>query len=513
MFRHAHKLVTAALSVTLSACAAAKEDASYGGDGGGGGPGVGQGGAQDFGQFRDILDAGEIPAPNTLDDVGFFNEHKIELPAPGCGENLCMHAQLGVMGNMITGSNCTIVMMGMNTPIDPAAIERPPLDLAFVIDTSGSMMGEPIEYVREGLLRMLDELQPQDRVWLISFASGAEVLLDGAAGDATADIQLAIEALSAQGKTNVYDGLRVGYEKVAAATEPGRQSRVILLSDGEATAGITSTSKIVAMSAGYNAIGHSLTTIGIGEEFDPVLMRSLSESGGGAFYYLEDPAAVQEVFEQEVSTFLVPLARDLRIDVAIEPGYTLRAMYGTKRYELEGNDGNIEIPNVQIAHRTSVDDDEDGRRGGGGAIVVELVPHSGAQAAAGTVGHVTLSYVDAGSGEVVAQELPVTSTLAPGEVPQGGRFDGAAVEKSFVMLNIFAGFQLASERALWGDDAGALSALLPLAASVQSWLAANPDDDIADDLVYVQKFIDNLRARGAAEPPPTKNPPEPWPQD
>jgi Ca-activated chloride channel homolog len=497
----------------LGGCASDSSlDAAAGGEGVG--PGVGQGGAQDFGQFRSILEAGEIPAPQTLDDVGFFNEHKLEFPAADCGDDVCLHGQLGVMGNMITGSNCTVVMMGMNTAVDPAEVSRPPLDLALVIDTSGSMAGAPIEYVREGLLRMLDDLQPEDRVSIVAFSDEAEILAERVAGDATAELTLAIDAIHASGKTNIYDGLRTGYELVAVESEAGRQSRVVLLSDGEATSGITSTAKIVAMSAGFNDIGHTLATIGVGAEFDPVLMRELSESGGGAFYYLEDPAAVQEVFEQEVTTFLVPLARDLRIDVDIDAGWTLRAMYGTKLFELDGNAASVEIPSVQIAHRTSVSDDVGGRRGGGGAIVLELVPHHGGiPEQAGVVGRIAMSYERPADGETVTQEVPITTTLSPGELPEGGAFDGIAVEKSFVMLNIFVGFRLASERALWGDDQGGLTVLLALADSVQSWLTDHPDEDIEDDLRYVRMFIDNLRARGAAEPPPEKNPPEPWPAD
>lgn len=501
-------------ATTAGGCGGAASDASAGGDGVG--PGVGQGGAQDFGQFRAILEAGQIPGPQTLDDVGFFNEHKLEFPAPDCGDDVCLHGQLGVMGNMITGSNCTVVMLGMNTPVDPAELPRPPLDLALVIDTSGSMAGAPIEYVREGLLRMLDDLRPEDRVSIVAFSDEAEILAERVAGDATAELTLAIDAIGANGKTNIYDGLRTGYDLVANASDPeaGRQTRVVLLSDGEATAGITSDAKIVAMSAGFNAIGHSLATIGVGAEFDPVLMRELSESGGGAFYYLEDPAAVQEVFEQEVTTFLVPLARDLRIDVDIDAGWTLRAMYGTKLFELDGNTASIQIPSVQLAHRTSASDDIGGRRGGGGAMVVELVPNKGGiPEEPGVVGRIAMSYLRPSDGETITQEVPITTDLTPGELPEGGEFDGAAVEKSFVMLNIFVGLRLASERALWGDDQGALATLLALTESVQSWLVETPDEDIADDLRYVQMFADNLRARGAAEPPPEKNPPEPWPAD
>jgi Ca-activated chloride channel family protein len=78
---------------------------------------------------------------------------------------------------------------------------------------------------------------------------------------------------------------------------------------------------------------------------------------------------------------------------------------------------------------------------------------------------------------------------------------------------VFAGFQLASQRALWGDDRGALAVLMPLADAVEGWLVTHPDDDIEDDLRYVELFMQNLRARGAEEPAPQQNPPEPWPSD
>lgn len=507
--------IAAALALSFASGCSAGNDAAEGSALGdvGGGAGVGQGGAQDFGQFRDILDNGDIPGPETLDDVGFFNEHKLELPAADCGSNVCVHGELGVMGNMINGSNCTLVMIGMNTPINPAEIERPPLNLAIAVDTSGSMRGEPMDYLKEGLFRMLDDLQPEDRVTLVGFSGTATLLVDNLAGD-DAELSLAIGNLEAQGKTNIYDGLRIAYDTVEAHADPERQNRVILLSDGEATAGIVADDKIVAMSGAYNKEGYSLTTIGIGTDFDPELMRELSESGAGAFYYLEDPAAVREVFEEEVKTFLVPLAKDVTLDLVVDPGYTLRQIYGTKLAEQWGNQGHIEIPSLQIAHRTSVSDNDGGRRGGGGAIIVELVPRSPDQVLeAGTIGLLSMSYDAPGTDETVQEEVKITTPLAPGETPEVGHFSFAGVHKSFVMLNIFAGFEMAAGRASFGDDAGALAVLLPLRDGVEGWLADNPDEDIDDDLKYIDKFIANLERRGATEPPPDQTPPNPWPRD
>jgi Ca-activated chloride channel family protein len=133
-FTHTSQILLALPLLGLPACGDSGSDA-YGDDGGGSatspgsggdengddggsGLGVGQGGSQDFGQFKHILDQGGIPGPNTIDDVGFFNEHKIELPAPGCDNEVCLHGLFGQMGNMITGSDCITVLVGMNTPID-----------------------------------------------------------------------------------------------------------------------------------------------------------------------------------------------------------------------------------------------------------------------------------------------------------------------------------------------------------------------------------------------------------
>lgn len=512
MNKHLILALVGSMSLALGAgCSDAGDAASF--EGGGGNAGVGQGGAQDFGQFRDILDAGDLPGPETLDDVGFFNEHKIELPTADCGGNVCVHGELGVMGNMINGSNCTLVMLGMNTPIDPNEIDRPPLNLAIVVDTSGSMQGEPMDYLKEGLFRMLDDLQPEDRISLVGFSGSADTKVEFIAGD-DAELNLAIGTLSANGPTNIYDGLRTGYELVEANADPERQNRVILLSDGEATAGITAKDKIVSMSAAYNEEGYSLTTIGVGTDFDPELMRELSESGAGAFYYLEDPQAVQEVFEQEVQTFLVPLAKDVVIDFTVDPGYTLRQIYGTKLAEQWGNQGHIEIPSLQIAHRTSVSDNEGGRRGGGGAIIAELVPRSPDQAVeVGTVGLLTMTYDVPGSDESVTEEIKIQSPLQPGETPEEGHFSFNGVEKSFVMLNILAGFEMAANRASFGDFTGARGVLDSLRGGVVTWLETNDDEDIADDLRYIDKFIENLDARGALEAPPDQTPPNPWPND
>src|SRR5688572_11874172 len=107
---------------------------------GGGGGNVGFGGAQDIGQFRAILDAGGIPGEDTLDANGFFAEHYSESPPADCGQQLCVVGQMAVGRDWVRGSDAAVVQLSLTTPVDPSTLERRPLNLVVVMDTSGSMI-------------------------------------------------------------------------------------------------------------------------------------------------------------------------------------------------------------------------------------------------------------------------------------------------------------------------------------------------------------------------------------
>lgn len=510
------RILSLALLAALPACG--DSDATSGDPGA---TGLGQGGAQDFGLFRQILEDGDIPHPDALDDMGFFAEHKLDYPAPDCGEDVCIHALGGAMNNMISGSTCTIVQLGLNTPIDPATLERLPLDLVLAIDVSGSMTGVPIGAVRQGLSAMVPRLEAGDRVTIVAYDDEARVVaadLDPVADAAT--LSQAITRLEPGGATNIYDGLFLAFDHAAAQQTPGREARVVLLSDGAATAGLVSPDRMQALAAAYARDGIGLTTIGIGEDFDVDVMRGLAEVGAGNFYFLEDPQAAREVFTEEVASFLHPVALDVEITFSTGAGYTARRFYGTRNVEAGMGGGTIDIPALFIAGRRSAQDPIDGgRRGGGGAILIELLPRAANELAnlslagedLGRVGNVAISWTDPLTGARHQSTTTITSPHAPDAVPVDGWFTSRTVEKGFVMLNLYAGFELAARLALDRDPGAARGVLTELATSVGEWLRTNPDPDIEDDLTYVDLFIDNLET--LANQTPLARPPEPWPAD
>lgn len=488
-----------------------------------GATGLTQAGAQDFGLFRQILEAGGIPAPAILDDLGFFAEHKLDYPQPTCGQDMCLHALLGIMGNMITGSTCTVVQLGLNTPIQVEGLKRPPLDLVLALDTSGSMTGAPMQYLQQGLQQMLDHLQPGDTVALVSFDDSAKVVLPPSSIAQKSAIEKAILQLAAKGQTDLFGGLFQAFQvaaqlhQKAKLAQPPREVRVVLLSDGAATVGLQAPAKLVSLAASYAKLGIGLTTIGIGKEFAVTTLRDLAEVGAGNFYFLEKPAAVKEVFTEEVKIFLVPVALDVKIDVTVGSGYVLRGVYGTHGWTGGPGGGAIHIPTLFLAGRTSAAAElpgmGEGRRGGGGAILIELIPLPGIPDKG--VSSLQLTWKHPKTGQIISQSVQVQGPIVPGgTIPDGGIFTHPTVEKGFVMLNLFAAFQMACQLALDADPGAARGVLEALRPEVQKWLAkagSKPDPDVADDLKYVDLFIANLK-KVAAQTPVSK-PPEPWPKD
>lgn len=483
--------------------------------------GVGQGGAQDLGRFRGILESGGVPARETLDDVGFFAEHKLDYPAAECGEAVCIHGLLGVAGNFITGSNCTLLQIGLNSPLDPAALPRRPLDVVLAVDVSGSMRGQPLDFLKLGLRRMLDGLDAADTVSLVTYEDLARLELDAVAADDQETLAAAFLGLEAGGGTNLYDGLFVALEQAQALRAPDREARVIFLSDGVATAGMTEDGRVVALAEAYARLGIGITTIGVGSDFDVQLMRRVGEVGAGNFYYLEDVAAVEEVFIEEVSVFLQPVALEVEIDVVAGDGYRMRAAYGTNGWRGGLRGGEVRLPALFLAgRRRAASPVEGGRRGGGGGILVELMPEAGdlgALEAPERVAHLVLRYTDALSGARVEQVVAVDNPFAPGVIPTAGHFSHPTADKGFVMLNVLRGFEIAMDLVADGDPGSALATLQALGGAVDGWLAGRPDGepDIEADRLLIAQFAQNLAARGATTPvrEQAAPPPEPWPFD
>ncbi|HWO24753.1 MAG TPA: VWA domain-containing protein [Kofleriaceae bacterium] len=507
---------SALLFLAGAACAGSAGDSASPGAGDDGGGGVSFGGAQDIGEFRSILDRGEIPGPSTLDANGFFNEHFAPPPPATCGGKLCITSGLSVGRAWLDDSHQATLQVAISTNVDPSTYTRLPMRLVVVVDHSGSMAQDGrLEKVKLGLGTLIDNLKDEDRLAILSFDDVVTVDAPFAQTLNRAALKTAVSQLQPRGGTNIHDGLKAGLDLLGDAPPSDRQNRVIFLSDGLATVGNTSTPAIIEMATSKITRGIGLTTIGVGNDFDAPLMRGLAERGAGNFYYVEDAAAAGEVFHDELDYFMSPLALELELKVTAAEGWEMRGAVGSSLWQSVARSGSMSIPAVFLASRTSqTPDPNGGRRGGGSMIFINLVATG---ASPGRVADLRLSYRLPGSTERVTDTAVLDYSADPNATPDEPHLSYAAMAERFAMYNMFLGLHAATQYAGASHDCAA-AALSATRRAGKAWLVEHEaDQDLAADLMLVEQFLANLAERGA-QPDGSlagcpKLGPDGWPED
>lgn len=476
--------------VAATACGAGSDAGSAPGGG------VTFGGAQDIGELRSILDRGEIPGPKTLDANGFFNEHYAPPPPASCGGRLCVSAGLAVGRAWLDDRHQATLQIALSTNVDPAELPRLPMRLVVVVDHSGSMASDGrLEKVKAGLLTLIDNLEDEDRLAILSFD---DVVTIDAPFAPTLDrpaLRAVVQALQPRGGTNIHDGLRAGLDLLGDEPQSDRQNRVIFLSDGLATVGITAQSAIIEMATSRITRGIGLTTIGVGNDFDAPLMRGLAERGAGNFYYLEDAAAADEVFVEELDYFMSPLALELQIEATAGSGWRFGKVTGTSLWTATAASGNMKIPAVFLASRVGENPGPGGgRRGGGSTLFIDLQNLSPGGA---RVAELTLSYRLPGEAERITDTLTLDYDRDPTETPDEPYLSYSGMAERYAMYNAYLGLEAAT-RLAESNYTCAAAALRATRRNGGIWLAAHESDqDLAADLALIDKFLGNLQEHGA----------------
>lgn len=178
----------------------------------------------------------------------------------------------------------------------PADAERPPLDLALVIDASGSMQGEPLEAAKRAAAGVVEALGPRDRITVTSFADDVIRHVDSlsAADGGRARALKAIATLETRGCTDLAGGWSDGVQALDRARRDGAQRRVVILSDGHANVGETDPETLGLEAAAARDRGVVTTAVGIGDGYSTTQLAALCENGGGNLHHA---ARAEEIIE------------------------------------------------------------------------------------------------------------------------------------------------------------------------------------------------------------------------
>lgn len=232
--------------------------------------------------------------------------------------------------------------------VAPAVATRAPLNIAVVLDRSGSMGGEKLAAARDATAFLVRRLAPDDVVSVVAYDGDVVTVVPPSTGDGHATIPRAIAGIEEGGSTNLSGGWLRGRELVAgsAALVPGStMRRVLLLTDGQANVGITQPQLLTDLCGGARALGVTTTTIGFGADYDEELLRAMADAGGGNAYYIEHADQAAGVFEEEIEGLLSLAAQNVAVElttptsnvvelVAVHNGYPSHAIAGGLRLEL-----------------------------------------------------------------------------------------------------------------------------------------------------------------------------------
>ena len=206
--------------------------------------------------------------------------------------------------------------------------QRLPLNVTLVIDRSGSMEGEPLDYVKRACGYVVDLLEPNDILSVVTFEEQVDVLVPARRVVNKTLLKEHINRLEVGNTTNLYDGITVGCQQVASVMADGYINRVLLLTDGEPTAGIKDFTSIVGHVAEQKSRGITVTALGFGAEYNEELMAGIARNSGGNYYYISRPELIPEVFRRELESLMTITARNMRLRLNLSRWVQLRQIYG-----------------------------------------------------------------------------------------------------------------------------------------------------------------------------------------
>jgi len=251
------------------------------------------------------------------------------------------------------GATTLDLLITVRSPEQPPAAsrQRPPLNLALVIDRSGSMAGSKLSYARKAARFLAGELTERDRLAIVTFDEDVNVLVPSQPVRDPLLFISAINTIAAGGCTALFDGWLAGATQVANQLDPQGLNRVLLLSDGQANEGLTDAGAIAAKVKGLTQRGISTSAFGLGSGFDEDLMGAVAAAGDGTLAQIESPRQLADLYASELQGLASTVGRKVSLGI--------RAKHGAELVDVlndlpQTTAGNFQLPNLRSGQELGV---------------------------------------------------------------------------------------------------------------------------------------------------------------
>lgn len=278
-----------------------------------------------------------------------FDPNRTQAGAPGPAFTLTCRPENGAI--MATEASRNHLLVQWRASGTATGGRRMPLNLALALDRSGSMEGEPLRYAQQACAHIIDLLDPDDVLTIVTFAEDIDVLVPARRVVNRDLLKQHVLRIVTGNTTNLYDGMVVAANQVASVANPGMVNRVLLLTDGEPTAGIKDFHSIVGQAAEQKSRGITVTALGFGPEYNEELLAGIARRSAGNYYYISRPELIPEVFRSELMTLMSLVARGAKMRIRPAKWNRVRQVYG---HRLSFHSDGVEVELADLEQGTAL---------------------------------------------------------------------------------------------------------------------------------------------------------------
>ena len=264
---------------------------------------------------------------NTIIVEDFMNYHQHQIKIPTKND---VALTIDYDNTTLNSENTFLLQIGLATQSVKNRESVNNVNVALVIDNSGSMNGGKLEKVKNALKVFVKGLKQDDIISIIKFDGEANLVLGSTKiKHVSKNINSIIESIIPEGSTNIHSGMMMGYREAEKFNNKKYNSKVILLTDGMTNTGIKDHEIILRDSKKYNDKGIDISTIGVGSSLDFDLLRKIANAGRGSNYFIGDEEIdIQKTFKDELESLLYNIGKKPKLTIKLPEGMNVKTFYG-----------------------------------------------------------------------------------------------------------------------------------------------------------------------------------------